>query len=209
MKTSCRAFTLLELLVVIAMIAALAGGVAMMGRGGGRAVALRTAQATLAASLAAARGQAALRGTNAGLLVQVDATVPAWSYRRAVVAWENPADGTWQPVDAWVEFPAGVALLPTAIPSGDAIEPGADWSGLRSYALGTTVVRCDEVDCLVVRFTPRGTVVGLGGDLVLAPATLQPPGSAAPLRYEQPDAVRGLALSSYGLVTPIESRSGF
>ncbi len=203
------AFTLLEVMVVVGLIALLAGGLGLAFRGGERAVALQTGQRTLAGLVAAARGQAAVSGRNAGLLVVSDSTRPGEHLRRLVVATRSPVDGTWVPTDAWVTLPVGVALVPPAIPTGAMVGAGDDWSGLRSHAFSSATESCDGVACHALTFTPRGTVAGLGGALILAPISGLPPGAGAPHRYEQPEAVRGLLVSSYGQVTFVETRNGF
>ncbi len=200
------AFTVIELLVVLALLGVLASGIVQIGRGGGRAVALRTAQATLAGALAQARSEAAARGTNVGLLVHADAVAPDRRLREWVVAVEDPVHG-WQPLTPWLALPAGVALLPSVTPAGDAIEDGTDWTGLRSSGLGGTTVMCDGVAALPIVFTARGTVFRGAGDFVLAPVERLPADGAEPWRYLQPDAVRGLSLSVYGLVTFLHERS--
>jgi hypothetical protein len=45
--------------------------------------------------------------------------------------------------------------------------------------------------------------------LIVAPATALPAGEGAPWRYEQPEAVRGIIVSSYGQIIAVETRSGF
>lgn len=203
------AFTLLEVIVVAGLIALLAGGLGLAFRGGGRAVALQTGQRTLAGLAAAARGHAAVSGRNAGLLVVSASDRPGDHLRRFIVAARSPVDGAWVPTDAWVTLPPGVALLPPAAPTAVMVVAGDDWSGLRSHAFSSATEICDGLLCHVLSFTPRGTVAGLGGALVLAPITGLPPGAGAPHRYEQPEAVRGLHVSSYGQVTFVETRDGF
>jgi len=203
------AFTLIEVIVVVGLIALLAGGLGLAFRGGERAVALQTGQRTLAGLAAAARGQAAVSGRNAGLLVVSDLGSPGDHLRRLVVAARSPVDGAWIPIDAWITLPVGVALLPPVTPTGALVGVDDDWSGLRSHAFTTATESCDGIPCHVLSFTPRGTVAGLGGALILAPVTGLPPGAGAPHRYEQPEAVRGLLVSSYGQVTFVETRDGF
>jgi prepilin-type N-terminal cleavage/methylation domain-containing protein len=204
-----RGFTLIEVLVVVALVVVFAGGLGLAWRGSGRAVGLQTGQATLAGLVAAARGTAATTGRNAAVLALAHSALPGEGLRRLVVAGRNADDTAWVPVDDWVELPAGVALLPPQVPAGAATRVGDDWTGLRSHALSTATELCDDVPCHVLAFTPRGTVMGLGGALIVAPATALPAGEGAPLRYEQPEAVRGIIVSSYGQIIAVETRSGF
>jgi type II secretory pathway pseudopilin PulG len=206
---SKAAFTLLEVVVVVGLIALLAGGLGLAFKGGERAVALRAGQETLAGLVARARGQAAVSGRNAGLLVLIAPDRPGDHLRRFIVATRCPVDGSWIPTDAWVTLPAGIALLPPATPAGALVGAGDDWSGLRSQVFSSTIEACDGESCHALTFTPRGTLAGLGGALILAPTSGLPPGAGAPHRYEQPEAVRGLLVSSYGQVTFVETRNGF
>jgi len=207
-RLPAAAFTLIELLVVMGLIAILAAGVGLALQGGDRSVALQAAQGTLASLLTSARGQAALAGRNAALVVQADPGSPD-SYLRAVtVAVRDTADTTWVPVDDWVLLPPNAYFLPATVPDGALIVPGDDWSGLRSSAFAPALDSCDGIPCLVLSFTPRGTISG-GGDLVLAPAVRQPAGAAVSIQFIRPDAVRGVVLSTYGIATLIDDRSGF
>lgn len=208
-RRDCAAFTLVEVLFVTALLVTFIAGVGLAWRGGGRAVALQAGQATVAGLVASARSTAATTGRNAAVLVVAESARPGEVLRRLVVASRNPDATVWEPVDAWVELPAGVALLPPAVLDEDAVVPGEDWTGLRSHALSATTESCDEAVCHVLAFTPRGTFVGLGGPLIVAPAVALPPGSARPWRYEQPDAVRGVIVSSYGQVTWVQTQAGF
>lgn len=204
------AFTLVEVLFTVALVVAFVAGIGLSWRGGGRAAALQAGQATVAGLVAAARGTAAATGRNTALVAQAAADPADGTLRRLVVATRNATDSAWEPVDAWVELPAGVALLPPLVPEGVAVRPEEDWTGLRSRALSTATDVCDGVTCHLLVFTPRGTVNALGGGpLIVAPVVALPPGAGAPWRYEQPEAVRGVIVSSYGQVTWVGTREGF
>src|SRR5687768_15558132 len=65
-RASCRAFTMVELLVVMGMIVLFAGGAALALSGrGGEGAALANAQSLVAGLVGATRAQAALHQTNA------------------------------------------------------------------------------------------------------------------------------------------------
>jgi len=176
-------------------------------QGGDRSVALRSAQGTLVSLLTAARGQAALTGRNAAIAVQSDPRLPGY-LQCVTVAVRDVGDSAWIPADDWLQFPTGVYVLPSTEPSGPLTAPGADWTGLRSSALSAATETVNSVTSLVLSFTPRGTVSG-GGNIVLTTAERLPPGAGAPIRFLQPDAVRGVSVSSYGIVTLIDDRAGF
>lgn len=202
-----RGFTLIELLLVIGIITALAAGIGVALQGGDRSVALRSAQGTLVSLLTAARGEAALAGRNAAFLVQADPGSDGYLCRVAVTV-RDPADTSWIPLDDWATLPAGVYVLPVTTPTGALAAPGVDWGGLRSSAFSAATEIVGATPCLVLSFTPRGTVSG-GGSIVLATAVRVAPGGATPIQFAQPDAVRGVLVSSYGVATLVDDRTGF
>lgn len=204
-----RAFTLIELLVVIGLIAVLAGTMIASLRDGDRTLALQSAQSSLAGLLSAARGQAALTGRNAALLLHADTTDLARYLRAVAIAVRTPDGTAWAPAGDWILLPAGVGVLPSLVPADLRSQPDAPWEGLRSSAFASSPGAMDGTACLVLSFTPRGTVAGGGGSIVLAPFSLRPPPADLPLRFEQPDAVRGVSVSTYGIATLVHDRSGF
>lgn len=221
-------FTLIEILVVMALIAILAGFFLRGLTGGGKSVALQSAQATLANVLTAARVRAMSSSQSVRVVVQVDpdSTVQPSRYLRGVAL--QCEDGTaWTTVTELL-LPAGVYVVPGnfgALPSGlfqEGDGPAAwlrtDGGPLRSTALRTSQITTATVggdvpeSWAVIGFAPAGTT-GQSGDLVLAVGRPRAPGSFAPgespIQLENPDSVRGLALSQYGVVSMIDDRAGF
>lgn len=209
MNARRRAFTLIELMLVLAILVMVAGATGLALQQGNAAIALQGGQSVLAQSLSVVRNQAALSGRNAALAVALDPAQPDQSLRALAVAIRDPAGSSWVRLGAWTTLPPGIALLPPTSPSGAWIEPGSDWAGLRSSALPTVPVLVGQEPALVLEFTPRGTVVGGGGDLILATFRPLPPGSASSLLYVEPDAVRGVTVSAYGVAEWIHERAGF
>jgi prepilin-type N-terminal cleavage/methylation domain-containing protein len=207
LQSRSSGFTLIELLLVIGIITVLTAGIGVALQGGDRSVALRSAQGILVSLLNAARGQASLAGRNAALLVQADPSADNYLHS-VVVALRDPGDTKWIPIDDWLQLPAGVYLLPVTTPTGALAAPGVDWGGLRSSAFAPATEAVNSVPCLVFSFTSRGTVSG-GGNIVLATAARVPIGGAAPIQFVQPDAVRGVVVSSYGVATLVDDRTGF
>lgn len=225
---SSEGFTLIELLVVVALIAILTGFLLGGLPGGGKAVALQSAQVTLANAVAAARTQARASGRSVRLLVNVDPASSGGSLRflRALVL-QRQEGGAWVTL-AEFSLPPGVYLVPGnfgSIPSGlFAPEDTAEWrrvsdgSTLRSTALReaeilSLAVEGGEADRWCgITFAAAGTTLQTG-DLVLATGRLRPPDASSagesPVRLENPMAVRGLSLSTYGVVSLIDDRSGF
>lgn len=209
MKAHRQAFTVIELMVVLALLVVLAGAAGLALQQGNAAIALQGGQTVLVQSLAFVRTQAALSGRNAALAVALDPARPDQSLQALAVVERDRAGSAWLRVSAWMPLPAGIAMLPPASPSGEWIEPETDWSGLLSSALPAQPTLVGAEQALLLEFTPRGTVVGGGGDLILATCRRLPPGSASPLVFAQPDAVRGVAVSAYGVAEWIHERAGF
>jgi prepilin-type N-terminal cleavage/methylation domain-containing protein len=145
-----RAFTLIELLVVIAVIAVLVGAVGVALRGGDRGTALQAGQSALSSLIAAARAQAAVRLTNATIVVwgEYDGTKPevasSYLHRAAIMTHEdtsNPADGI---PDAYVvrgdvvDLPRGVYFVPPDLGAGfpAKYEVAADWPDAATLSNG-------------------------------------------------------------------------
>jgi len=132
-----RAFTLVELLIVIAVIGILAGSLAAVLRTGDKGPALQAAQATLSGFVSAARAQAALGNTTATLVIWADRDDPETYLRRAAIAvrvdTNEPPDGV---TDSYAiqggvqDLPRGIFFVPeeggNTLPAK--FEPLADWT---------------------------------------------------------------------------------
>lgn len=221
------AFTLLELLVVIALMATLSLVLAAGGRGGSKSAALQSAQALLSNMVTAARTQAMASGQSSRVLVQVDATsaVQPLRYLRYVTV-QTQAAGGWQTITE-AFLPDGVYVVPgnfTSIPAGlFAANTSTPWtksdgSALRSTALRTNAITTEAINgpdaeqwAGITISASAGTVQS--GDLILAAGRLRPPGSYAPgeslVELENPENVRGLTLSAYAVPALINARSSF
>lgn len=228
MKTRApRAFTLLELLVVIGLIAGLSFFIAGGLSGGGKTAALQSAQSTLAGLVTAARTKAMASGQSARLLVQIDATSttrPLRYLRYVAVQTLGPAG--WQTmVDAYL--PDGVYIVPgnfSAIPAG-LFAPGtaSPWAKADGSALRSTALRANQITTESINSVGAEQWVGITlsasagtaqpGDLILASGRVRPPGSypagESPVELDNPDHVRGLTLSAYGVPALINARTSF
>jgi prepilin-type N-terminal cleavage/methylation domain-containing protein len=221
------AFTLLELLVVVGLVAVLSFG-AMVGLAGGeKPAALQSAQALLVNLVTAARTKALATGRSARIVFQVDAgsaSLPARYLRYVAVQTQSGAG--WETFTA-AYLPAGVYVVPgnfAALPAG-LFAPGttvpwtrADGSALRSTALRANQVSPESIEGAEVEqwvgitlSAQLGTVQS--GDIVLAIGRPRPPGSFAPgespVELENPELVRGVTLSSYAVPALINARTGF
>lgn len=219
-----RAFTLLELLVVVALVSVLSFFVASA-LGPTRGAVLQSGQSTLANLLVVARTKAAASGRPVRLLLQVDASNPAAHPRflRHLVL-QVQADGTWQSVTE-ASLPSGVYLMPGnfAFPDGLFAATDAPWirsdgSPLRSTALRSANLSAEAIyggvaeQWVSLPFAAAGTT-NAPGDLVLALGRGRAPGSYAagesPIELENPEQVRGLSVSAYGVATLVNSRASF
>jgi prepilin-type N-terminal cleavage/methylation domain-containing protein len=114
MKTSApKAFTLLELLVVIGLIAVfsffIAGGLS----GGGKSAALQSAQAALANVVTAARTRATVTGCRVRVLINADVADPA-RFRRTIALQQEATlnSNSWNAPSFVTSLPEGVFVLP-------------------------------------------------------------------------------------------------
>jgi prepilin-type N-terminal cleavage/methylation domain-containing protein len=134
-----RAFTLVEILVVIGLIVILVGGaaVALSGRGG-EGAALENAQSIVAGMVGATRAQAALQQTNARLLVYAQmppgANADSNKYLRMlqVIRQETLPNGRtiWVAAGSPVALPAPICVVPPSpVPTNHLRLPaGQNWN---------------------------------------------------------------------------------
>ncbi len=228
MKPSApQAFTLLELMVVIGLIAVfsffIAGGLA----GGGKSAALQTAQATMANLVTAARTKAMASGQSARVLVHVDPTSTSQPLRYLrYVAVQTQTTTGWQTVTA-AFLPDGIYVVPgnfSSIPAGlFAANPPTPWTRSDGSALRSTALRSNQITAETINspaaeqwvsFALSSTAgTAQSGDIILTAGHVRPPGSyltgESPVELESPETVRGLTLSAYGVPALINSRASF
>lgn len=221
-----RGFTLIELLVVVAIIAVTAAfllGGANVDR---RPASLRSAQATLANLITLARTRAGSAGQASRILLQIDpvSTVEPQRYLHYLVAQVQTATG-WETITDCRLSP-GIYVVPGnfAVTPDGLFFDAARWvradgvSPLRSTALRASMVTTETINATVpeqwvsINFSVVGSTAQ-SGDIVLATGVTRSPGtySVGDSRVElgNPEAVRGLTLSSYGVTALIENRLSF
>lgn len=225
-EISRRGFTLIELLVVVALIAGLATLFIAGVGSGSKAAALQSAQATMANLVTAARTKAMASGVRVRILVHAD-TRDVRRFRRFIALQQetNYLSNVWRPAYERLSLPEGICVLPrvTRVPSG-LYSGNIVWTKasvaepLHSSALDTVVVneavdRSEEEAWEVIQFTPFGTMSTHAGDVVLTTVTRRAPGSFAegesPVRAEDVEQVRGIAISTYGVPMLLNGRSAF
>jgi len=218
-------YTLLELLLVLGLVASLSAA-ALLGMRGNPAVAVQAGQALVADLVTAARARAVAGGQPTRLLLHRDAAsvhAPARFLRYLVLQEFDPGANDWATVTT-AFLPTGVYLFPAQSlgpaffrePQAWVLEGGAPW---RSHAFAeaplTLAVNAVEPE------TWDALAFGADGvpafdrheeerhNLILGWARLRPPGSAAPLAFDQPESVRGLTLGNYGVPILANERSAF
>jgi prepilin-type N-terminal cleavage/methylation domain-containing protein len=232
LRAATRAFTLLELLVVIGVIAAVAVFLFSGLLGSGKGASLQSGQAMVANLVTAARTKAAATGHKTRLLVHADPAAPD-RYLRLVVLQvgrtQGASPGEWDTVQA-VALPPGVFVVPASL-AGLVADP-AKWKRVSDASAdldsdlftNQSLVYALDGDSVAqtwtgVAFTPNGTLAALGGGppprgaLVLALGQLRTPGNYGagqpPVQLSEIPAVRGLVLSAYGVPAMLNDRSAF
>jgi prepilin-type N-terminal cleavage/methylation domain-containing protein len=226
-RRQSRGFTLLELLVVVGLIAALTAVLIGGLGGGGKSAALQSAQATMANLVTAARVKAMATGQSARVLVHVDQNSTAQPVRfMHYVALQVQVAGVWQlAADAYL--PDGVYVVPgnfATIPAGlFATNTSAAWvksdgSALRSTALRSNQITAETINSATAEQWVSFSIAAAGttaqwGDIILAAGKLRAPGSytagESPIELENPEAVRGVTLSIYGVPALVNGRTSF
>jgi prepilin-type N-terminal cleavage/methylation domain-containing protein len=215
-----RAFTLLELLVVVGLVAVLAGGLSMALKDtGGNSLA--TGQTTLATMVGTARAQAAVNQTEARLLIygtRPPAGDPDKFLRlMQVVRAEPQGSQTWIPVGGAVALPRGIYVIPTA--TNGLLAAGVTWPSnpplLSTLGAPFNPVQpvgtpfASPATAYYIEFKADGTVTQMSTQsyvrLLVATATLA---NNIP-QFNNSAAVRGLLIRPSGAVTFVNDALSF
>ena len=190
-----RAFTLLELLVVLAVIGTILSALLMSWQRSDQGRSLRSAEAFVSAAVAAARGQAAVAGADVLLVVDVrDSASPDYLGSLRLYCVEPAPQGMWLKLSA--QLPPAVRLVPPRSLDLPDVEFAPDWpAALGSKALLSTDAAAPPGYLRLVRFTPAGHLTGEAGGWVLAVAERR--GTA--WSFEDAAAARAVVLSRYGV----------
>lgn len=197
-RSGRSAFTLLELVVVLALIVVIAGIVGLSLRGNASGASVLSAQRQLAGLISAGRAQAALAQTEVRLLVGADASAEGGPYLRTL-KFVRAEQARWVEFGETVELPSGTAVVPpsTAAANGEHW-PVTAWDGPAELGLSAPEWR----RVYFIRFLPDGRVlgcVGRGPSLLLAVAPIR--GAGAALTFESPTTALGLLVQPSGGVT--------
>jgi prepilin-type N-terminal cleavage/methylation domain-containing protein len=217
-----RAFTLVELLIVIGLIALLLGAVGLSLSGPG-VTTLATAQNTLAGLVATARAQAAVKQTEARILIYGTRPPSGDSekflrYLRIVTADTPGATGAgarWTPVGSPVSLPSGICIVPTT--TSGLLATGVIWpanpapvstflaAAPARYTIAGDPATSAADTYYALQFTPDGVVTPVAAKLAVATTTVS---NGLP-QFTNAGAVRGLAFRTSGAVTRVNEPGSF
>lgn len=225
-----RGFTLMELLIVVGLIGILTYSLAGLLTGVSKAAALREAQASMGNMITACRARALASGSDARILVHIDATsASAQEHFLRLLLLQVREGSDWTTVGETV-LPAGVALMPRDPTSiSGLLSPTESWTrpsdgaALRSSAIRSNIAAFPDAEVTfqystsapgrwaAIKFSSRGSTSN-SGVLVLGNVRRLPSGtspSTADIQFTSPDLVRGISVSSYGLPSYVDDRAGF
>jgi len=209
-----RGFTLLEVLVVCGLIGLLAGALGLALREGNPALALQGGQGVVASLVAAARSQAVLHQRRTTLAIDADPASEGF-LRHIFPVLERSVPGSgWDALDDGVVLPPGVFVVPPGeLSSGVTFLGGGAWteatrSSLAAAAVGSVTDATGNAAGACLLLIPSLEAIpvrsdGPGSQIVLTAGRRV----AAGVVCDQPEAVRGMALSTYGVPILINSRS--
>jgi hypothetical protein len=207
------------LLVVIGLIALLAGGIGLALGKGDRGTSLRNAQATIASLLSGARAQAALNQAKAAIFVNAKPTSDNFLREFRIAVETSP--NNWRVTGDPILLPRGLYLVPAkgAFTSPGQVQFNGTWEG-GSWSLYPSSSTYDSADLKLkdsanndissddynrlVDLSVQGTTSA--GKIVVAIAESQSDGS---IRYDFPDLVRGMKVSNYGVASFINEAEAF
>lgn len=230
-RSGARAFTLLELLVVVGIIA-LMSGILGFGLGGDRSAAVHGGQVLVEDLVTAARLKAAATGRKVRVLVNVDPAAPdrylrRWVLQLARQPGASPAD--WDTLHGFT-LPRGVYVVPESLEGlvGDTApwqrpsDPGAQLTSdlLEGQAISLALEGESALQLWAgAAFTPNGTLAAVAGGLppkgliVIACGRERLPGSFSagtpPVELFDPERIRGVVLGAYGVPAPLDDRTAF
>lgn len=200
--------------------------------GGGKSVALQSAQATVSNLVTAARTKAPATNRKTRLLVNVDPGSPERYLRQIVLQLaRQPGSGPsdWDTIQS-VHLPAGAYIVPGSLTG--LVTNATQWkrvsdpaddlvSDLFKNQSLTYAIEGDTTAQLWtgVAFTPNGTLAALvggpppKGSIVIALGQVRAPGSypagEPPVQLVNAQTVRGLILSAYGVPALLNERNAF
>ena len=214
-RTPRTAFTLVELLVVLAVIAIFVGAFATALRPGNPTVAVQGAQANFASLLTQARGVAVLKGADTRLIVNANPDNPDRFLRFAGIVFDannDPDNPDWRAATDGVSLPNGVFVIPPSAGDGVTLD---DWdSNVVSRFSSTSTDSFEYISnasepYYYVSFDRRGLVPQDAGPPILAVGTAQPSSDGTGLNFDNPNSARGLIVRLYGSFVLLNEAAAF
>lgn len=231
-------FTLIEMLVVIAIIALVSGTLFMALRGSDPVISLQSGQASVSTALTAARGNAALTQRDAILALAADPTdSDRYLHYLAIFVQDvdtngNSVSGKWKQVGDGILLTGGAYIVPPdapIVPYAVLTGTSSDWDNLKSTAFDTPPVVLQDFSgktlgtyyVTAFHFTPQGgtstkSIKG-GSDRKIVVAQGAPVSAGlgsggealTGVQFTAASNVRGAVLSNYGVPTLIDDAEGF
>lgn len=208
-----RAFSLVELLVVMSLMTALSVPAVLMFREGRETRSMMAAQDLLAGQLAAARTHAIVSRKTCRLLVYSNNgdSSPVELQLRCLVVAIAGEDGIWRAVDTPLCLPGSIRIVPGSAPPS--LHPGgwsdAPVSRLPGDAMHNLLVggQTRSIRCYYVEFSPLGNTAG--ATLVLSPGVIQATSGSMVISFNHPGELSGIRVSQYGALTRVPNASAF
>lgn len=217
--TSRSGFTLVELLVVLAVIAIFVGVFATALRPGSPTVAVEGGQSQVASLLTQARGVAVLKGSPTRLIIHADPDNRDRFLRFAGIVYRDEDTGEWEPAMDGITLPNGVYFVPPAVPGADGVgTTDDDWDSRVVSRFSDTDTEMNEAyisnegeDYYYVEFDERGLVPqdATSGSPIVSVATGQPGSDGAGVNFDNSAVARGAILRQYGSFVLLNSESAY
>ncbi len=223
-KPSRSAFTLVELLVVLGVMALFVGVFATALRPGNPTVAVEGAQAQLASLLTQTRGVALLERSHARLIINNNPDNPDRYLRFAGIVYDANEDGDndpetdpdWRPATDGISLPNGVFFVPpgaeivpeSEIPWNPDVESRFSSNSTENFEY---ISNTDE-PYYYVEFRPNGTVpqtASPGGSPIVSVSTGQPRSDGTGVLFDNPKATRGAIVRQYGSFVLLNGTEAF
>lgn len=226
-------FTLIELLVVIGVIALIAGVIGMGFSGGGGTVALQGGQATLSSLVTGARGKAAIsNGTTAIVVWGNPSDADSYLRKLAIVVLVDATNDIWQQRGDAVYLPQGAYVVPPDAKNSSTkakLEPDdASWFVASNFDARSLAHNADDTSTSdpQLKLRENGASTGSSTEKIYRLSSVTPLGrlSGAPNRitvalgqrdsdslivFRDPESVRGIELSTYGIPTLVNEKKAF
>lgn len=195
----CHGFTLVELLIVMLLITTTLGIFASLSSKPDVSRRLNTAGQLFYGKLREARGVAAMRQSNARLLIHTDERQPELQWHSVtIVAETEPGSGIWEPVGAPEHLPQAIYCVPN--------DGAYGWSGASSFGGQNMTLEIGVggwmagTACWAYEFKPTGRISSLRYDCYLSEGFIDDKHQPRLLNSKN---LRGLRVNTYGQVSEV------